>query len=97
MSFLNSLIGNKTVLKLALSTIKSAMDKEGISAILILPSEATEGDTPGLDIRSFKEPIGVLSGGELDNYIAYCAEEPADSTVISDAGVSPKKEVSNGI
>jgi hypothetical protein len=66
---LKGLLGNKTVLNLALSQIRDYMKKDGISAIVIQAvDDNPDSETPGLDLKSYGEPIGILSGVELKNY-----------------------------
>lgn len=71
MDILKSLMGNKTILNSALGMLRNAFLKDGISAVFITPSDDPNGDTPGMSIRSFGEPVAILAGPELAEVQEY--------------------------
>jgi hypothetical protein len=75
MNILQSIAGNKTILKVALSQIGNAMERDGVAAFVIIrdPNNTSE-ESNGLDIRTFKEAIAILSGSDLTEYQNYLAE-----------------------
>lgn len=84
MNILQSIAGNKTILKVALGQITSSMDKDGMSAIVILRDpNSTEEDANGLSVKTYKENIGILSGEDLEEYKRFLAEKFAGSKMIT--------------
>jgi hypothetical protein len=73
MSIINGLFGNKAVLNLVLSSIKTRMTADGISAIMITQKDIVlENDhSPGLDVRSFKGALLILTGEDAELYKKY--------------------------
>jgi hypothetical protein len=70
MSILSSIAGNKTILKVALNQITGSMEKDGISAIVIVrnPNNNDE-ESHGIDAKVYKERIGILEGADLTRYM----------------------------
>lgn len=66
MNLLNGLLGNKTLLNTALGGIRNNMQKDGISCIVLKLTDDLSGETPGLDIKSYGDRIGIISGPDLD-------------------------------
>lgn len=75
MNILQSLTSNKHILRTALGSITGSMEKDGVSAIVIIrdPNNNSE-ENPGLDIKAYKERIGILTGEDLEEYEKYIRE-----------------------
>lgn len=109
MNIINGLFGNKTILNLVLTTIKSRMTNDGISAIVITQKSIIVEDdpSPGLDVRAFKENLLILTGEDADLYKKYRyaiqhehevdVERERQKELVSPAFVGDKKEVADGI
>lgn len=72
MNILQTIAGNKTILKVALSQIGNALERDGLSAIVIIRDPNNESEeSNGLDIKAYKEEVGILTGADLTEYRAY--------------------------
>lgn len=67
----DKIIGNAGVIKAALGGVKSSMEKDGVSCIILQLDPSAEGDTPGLSVKSFNGAVGILTGDDLGNYLEW--------------------------
>lgn len=67
----DGILNNKAIINTALGAVRKDMQKNGITCIVIQLSSEETGDIPGLDIKQFMEPVGMLTGTDLEEYIAY--------------------------
>lgn len=70
-------MGNKSLINVALGSVRDSMTKDGISCIVLQLDPTAEGDTPGLKISSLAGPVGILSGRDLTTVQMLMAETPA--------------------
>lgn len=91
MDILKVLMGNQSIMGKALGMLRDAFFKEGVTAVFIVPSNDMTGDTPGMSIRQFKEPVAILAGPELAEVQEYfrlkllCLSDP-DGAIIWENG-----------
>ena len=71
MSLLGGLFNNKAVLNTAMGALKGWMEKDGITAIFIIQSDREDTDTPGMDIRAFNQPVGLITGADYKEYLQF--------------------------
>lgn len=71
---LEGILGNKVVIGSMLKTLRNHMLKEGVTAIVLLRSDHSEGETTGIDIREYKTKVGIVDGQEDADFVARCFE-----------------------
>lgn len=71
MDILKTLMGNKSILNGALGMLKNAFLQDGISAVIITPSDDPESPTPGMKIAQYGGPVAILAGEELKEVELY--------------------------
>ena len=83
MNILQTIAGNKTILKVALSQIGNALERDGLSAIVIIRDPNNESEeSNGLDIKAYKEEVGILTGTDLTEYRAYLDAKAREKEVV---------------
>lgn len=78
MNPIKALMGNKSLINVALGSVRDSMAKDGISCIVLQLDPTAEGDTPGLKIQSLAGPVGILTGADLDTVGKLLSESPED-------------------